>query len=154
MHSYNDYVLAKFKQRGFTVRELEDGNFEFVHESLPAKTHVYANDYFIQLTTFVYAIPRGFLGRFKVSRDSFLNRANQKTNLMKLTCSEVKFDDAWAIQCQIKITSGEVKFLYSDDSIANLVKLWLQDLAGILMMSEDFDISAMLTKNANQESDL
>jgi hypothetical protein len=147
MSDYAATIQSRFSESGCTTEGLDDGMFEFTHKLFPAKTHTFPNEYFLQLTTFIYAKPKGLLGRMRFKRDDFLNRANQKTNLMKVTCDEQKFDLVWSCQCQAKITSGTVASEFSVEAIDHLVKLWLQDLAYVVQTNDVFEITAMIRES-------
>lgn len=145
--AYAAGILNAFRETECAVNSLSDENLEFIHPSFPAKTHVYSTPYFLQFTTYVFARPKTFVGRFRCSRDRFLNEANQKTHLIKLTCDEARIGGGlWSVLCQYRIATGEIAAPFTPTALDHLVKLWLQDLASIVQLDDTYEVIAMLKR--------
>jgi len=145
MNDYTARIMSQFRTAGCEIKELEE-NFEIVPASFPVKTHIYANSHFIQFSTFFYLRPKKFVGRFKCARDAFINEANGKTHLAKLSCDETKFESVWSISCQWKATSGVSEYAYPDEAIEHFITLWLQDIAFVVQNDDSYEVIAMLQK--------
>lgn len=140
-------ILSAFRETECAVKAFDGGEFELVHPRMPAKTHVFANRFFIQLSTFVYLKPRYPWGRLGPVRDRFLNHANQKTSLMKLTCEETGISGLWSVLCRCRFASGEVGTAYSPTALEHLMTLWLQDLARVILVDRDYEVIAMIDRS-------
>lgn len=147
LDDYAAKILAAFRETECTAKPISEDNLEFIHPDFPARTHVFANPYFLQFSTYVFARPKTFSGRFLWTRDRFLNEANQKTNLMKLTCDEPRLSGGlWSVICQCKIATGEIASAFTPVALDHLVKLWLQDLAYVVQLDDTYEVIAMLER--------
>lgn len=102
-----ELVKSRFAAAGCTVTPLGESTFEVVSDDFPVRTHVYANPYYVQLTTQILAKPQR---RFPIERvREFLCAINLKASLVKFTMETDKPDkktEAWPILASVKLVTG------------------------------------------------
>lgn len=142
-----EIVKQQFRDIGCRVIDYSDTHFEIVHEQFPAATLINPTAYYLEYATIFWARPGGFLQRSRAVRDRLLNEANLLAKVAKLTCDSPKIDPgtvAWDLQVTARMVTGIISETYATESIENWTKLWLQDLAEIVLIEGDFEIQAML----------
>jgi hypothetical protein len=140
-------LKQQFREVGCRVKDFSETHFEIVHDQFPAATLVNPTSYYLEYATIFWARPGGFLQRSKSLRDALLNEANLKTHLAKLTCDSRRIDNnagGWQIQATARMVTGMVTEEYQTEAIKNWTKLWLQDIANIVLIEGNFEIVAMM----------
>ena len=104
-----------------------------------------ATPYFLLFGTYIFAKPKGMFSGGKGKLCEFLNQANQRTNLCKLTCDADKAtNDGWSILANFKLTTGATGANYEGESLKNLFTLWLRDIAEIIATPCAYEITGMM----------
>ena len=140
-------VKATFRDSGCIVTDFSETHFEIVSEEFPAACLVYANPYFLEINTLLWARPQNFLGRLKSKRNSLLNDANMITNVGKLTSdmdSYSRDEGGWRIQMMARLVTGQSEPDFQASAVKNLITLILQDVANVVTLNSDFEIVAMI----------
>jgi hypothetical protein len=78
-----EMLKSRFGAAGCAAKNLDDSTFEVVSDEFPVRTHVYANPYYLQLSTQILAKPKSKIPIEKVRK--FLCDINLKASLVKFT---------------------------------------------------------------------
>jgi hypothetical protein len=139
-------LKSRFRDAGCTVTDLDGTNFEIVGGEFAVRTHVFANPYYVQLGTFIFASPPGFSWRGKSRIQEYLCHINRDAKLVKFTLER----DApptprgvWPIFASVKLVTGVVGGDYDATALKNLVMLWWQDIAELIAFPGDFELHVM-----------
>ncbi len=62
-------LKSRFRAAGFEVKDLDSSTFEVVDDDFPVRTHVEANPYYVQLSTYVLVKPQRVVKEGEGSRD-------------------------------------------------------------------------------------
>src|SRR5688572_16082211 len=128
------------------VKDLEDSSFEISPKQYSVATHVYANPYFLQLSTVLLARPKGFRFRTRVKLHAFLNQANCSAKLAKFTLDGEKPNPnfgAWLVMASVKFVKGTVGGEWDKDALNNCLNLWLQDIAEFMLLPAPFGFETL-----------
>jgi hypothetical protein len=85
-------LKSRFRAVGCAVTDLDGTSFEIVGREFALRTHVFANPYYVQLGTFIFASPQGFLPGRKSKIHEYLSRINSNAKLVKFTLEGDKPD--------------------------------------------------------------
>jgi hypothetical protein len=139
-------LKARFRAIGCTVKNINRSTFEVVHDDFPVRTHVEANRYYLQLGASILAKPRHAVKKSKVHE--FLCQINLKSKLVKFTMEANKPDKdtaSWPFLATVKLITGVAGGDYQPSALKNLLLLWLQDLADLMVNSpKSFEIHPMM----------
>ena len=139
-------LMAAFGELDCSVKGLSDSSFEIARKEYPVATHVYANPYFLQLSSIVIARPKGFPFRTRAKLHAFLNEANSKAKLAKFTLDEEKANPdfrGWEVMASVKFVNGGVGGEWNKDVLKNCLNLWLQDIAEFILLPAPFGFDAL-----------
>ncbi len=147
-------LKGRFRAAGCTVTDLDNATFEIIGNDFPLRTHVSVNPYYVQLATYIFATPRGFLPNRKSKLHEYLSDINRNAKLAKFTLER----DAppapkgvWPIFASVKLVTGVAGGDYEADALKNLVLLWLQDIAELIASPGGFELHTMMhEKDLNQ----
>src|SRR5437868_3983656 len=115
-------LKSAFGALDFAVKDLNDSCFEISHEKYPVATHVYANPYFLQLSTVLIARPKGFPFRTRTKLHAFLNQANCSAKLAKFTIEGEKADPTLGgrpVMASVKFVRGTVGGDWDKEALNN-----------------------------------
>jgi hypothetical protein len=147
-------IKEQFRGIGCTVADFSETHFEVVSQQFPAACLVYANPYFLEINTLLWARPKNPWPRFRSKRDSLLNEANQIANLAKLTCDAISFpreEGGWRLQATARIVTGRVGSEYATESVEHWLTLFLQDIANVILLDHGFELVAMMKDEEESE---
>ena len=135
-------LKSRFREAGCKVADLAAPNFEAVFEEFPIRTHVYANPYYVELGTYIFAKPQGFLRARKSKIHKLLNSLNGEADLVKFTVDAEKLDENgyWPIFASVKLVTGIVGGDYDAKALKNVLLLWSQDVAEVIASPEGFEL--------------
>ena len=148
-------LKERFREAGCRVKDLEGATFEIIGSEFPLRTHVLVNPYYVQLATYIYAVPRGFLPRRKSKLNGYLSEINRKAKLVKFTFEPdgpPAPKGAWPIFASVKLVTGEVGGDYTAEALKSLVLLWFQDIAELTVSPGDFELHPMMCKEDLKEN--
>ena len=140
-------LKSRFRATGCAVTDLDGTSFEIVGREFPLRTHVFANPYYVQLGTFIFASPQGFLPGRKSKICEYLSRINSNAKLVKFTLEGDKPDadrGGWPIMASVKLVTGVAGGNYDAAALKNLVMLWWQDIAELVASPGDFELHVMM----------
>ena len=140
-------LKARFRAADCTVTDLDGTSFEIVGREFPVCTHVYANPYYVQLGTFIFANPRGFLPGRKSKIHQYLSQINRNAKLVKFTLEADKPDaerGGWPIMASAKLVTGIAGGDYNATALKNLVMLWFQDIAELVASPGNCELRTMI----------
>jgi len=139
-------LKERFRAAGCVVTDLDGATFEIVGSDLPLRTHVFANPYYVQLATYIFATPQGFLPGRKSKLHEYLSDINRNAKLAKFTLEHDAPETpkgVWPIFASVKLVTGVAGGDYHADALKNLVLLWLQDIAELIASPGDFELRTM-----------
>lgn len=145
-------LKERFRAAGCAVSDLDGEAFEIVGSDFPVRTHVSVNPYYVQLATYIFATPQGFLPGRKSKLHEYLSDINRDAKLAKFTLER----DApptpkgvWPIFASVKLVTGVTGGDHHADALKNLVLLWLQDIAELIASPGDFELHTMMKEESN-----
>ena len=142
-----EVLKSRFRDAGCTVTDLDGASFEIVGREFALRTHVFANPYYVQLGTFIFATPSGFLPGRKSKIHEYLSRINSNAKLVKFTLEGDKPDadrGGWPVMASVKLVRGVAGGDYDAAALKNLVMLWWQDIAELVASPGDFKQHVMM----------
>jgi hypothetical protein len=140
-------LKSRFRAAGCSVTDLEGTSFEIVSSEFPVRTHVFANPYYVQLGTFIFANPGGFLPGRKSKIHDYLSQINRNAKLAKFTLEGDRPDaqrGGWPIMASVKLVTGVAGGDYDAAALKNLLMLWLQDIAELISSPGDCELHTMV----------
>jgi hypothetical protein len=147
-------LKERFRAAGCTVTDLDGATFEIVGNDFPLRTHVSVNPYYVQLATYIFATPQGFLPGRKSKLHEYLSDINRNAKLAKFTLER----DAppapkgvWPIFASVKLVTGVTGGDYHADALKNLVLLWLQDIAELIASPGGFELHRMMREEESND---
>jgi hypothetical protein len=140
-------LKERFRAAGCAVIDLDGATFEIVGSDFPLRTHVSVNPYYVQLGTYIFASPQGFLPGRKSKLHEYLSDINRNAKLAKFTLER----DApptpkgvWPIFASVKLVTGVAGGDYDASALKNLVLLWFQDIAELIASPGGFELHTMV----------
>ena len=147
-------LKSRFRAAGCKVTDLDETSFEIVGSDFPLRTHVSVNPYYVQLATYIFASPQGFLPNRKSKVFEYLSDINRNAKLAKFTLEPDAPHTAkrvWPIFASVKLATGVSGRDYDADALKNLVLLWLQDIAELIASPGGFELQTMMREeNLNE----
>ena len=150
-----EVLKSRFRAAGCTVTDLDGTSFEIVGSEFPVRTHVSANPYYVQLGTFIFASPHGFLPGRKSKIHAYLSHINRTAKLVKFTLEGEKPEaerGGWPIMASVKLVTGVAGGDYDASALKNLVLLWFQDIAELIASPGDFELHAMMKEGQSNDT--
>jgi hypothetical protein len=148
-------LKSRFRAAGYTVTGIDDLSFEIVGSDFPLQTHVSVNPYYLQLATFIFAAPQGFLPGRKSRIHEYLSTINTRAKLAKFTLETDRPDapqGVWPIFASVKFVTGVAGGDYDADALENLVLLWLQDIAELVASPLGCELRTMMKQGRSDDA--
>jgi hypothetical protein len=145
-------LKSQFRSAGCSVKDLKDSTFEIIPDEFPVRTHVFANPYYIQLSTQILAKPKRIASLHEVRK--FICDINLDASFIKFTLDEreqFKQPEAWATIASVKLVTGIAGGDYQATALKNLILLWQQDIANLMVSSKEFEIHPMMDEEKLRE---
>ena len=138
-------LKSRFRAAGYRVEDINDSSFEIEGVDPPVATHVWVTPYFLQLSTFILAIPRRFMGGRRSKLNAFLSASNLRAKLVKFTveASKRNADNGWPILATVKLITGVTGVDYDADAIKNMAALYYQDIDQFVGSPDGFELFGM-----------
>jgi hypothetical protein len=140
-------LKARFRAADYKVTDLDDSSFEILGSECPVRTHVFVTPYYLQLGTYIFATPQGFMPGRKSKRDAFLNAINLRAKLVKFTVDVDKPDaerGGWPVFASVKLITGVTGVDYDAGALKNMAMLWFQDIAELIVSADGFELYALM----------
>jgi hypothetical protein len=148
-------LKSRFRDAGCTVTDLDGTSFEIVGREFALRTHVFANAYYVQLGTFIFASPQGFLPGRRSRILEYLSRINSNAKLVKFTLEGDRPDadrGGWPVMASVKLVTGVAGGDYDAAALKNLVMLWWQDIAELVASPGDCEVRVMMKEGESDDT--
>ncbi len=146
-----DALKSRFRGAGYSVADVDDESFEIADRDFPVRTHISVTPYYVQLGTFIAAIPQGFMPGRKSKRDAFLQGINLRAKVVRFTVEADKPDDEdghWLVLADLKLITGATGADHDEESLRNVAALWYQDIAALMASPSGFVLHAMMREES------
>ncbi len=148
-------LKSRFRDAGCTITDLEGTSFEIIGREFALRTHVFANPYYVQLGTFIFVSPQGFLPGRRSMILEYLSRINSNAKLAKFTLEGDKPDaerGGWPVMASVKLVTGVAGGDYDAAALKNLVMLWWQDIAELVASPGACELRVMMKEGESDDT--
>jgi hypothetical protein len=138
-------LKSRFRAAGYRVEAIDDRSFEIQGIDPPVHTHVLVTPYYLQLSTFVLAVPRRFMGGRRSKLNAFLSASNLRAKLVKFTveANQRNANNGWPILATVKLITGVTGVDYDAEALKNMAMLYFQDIAELIEFPDGFELFGM-----------
>ncbi|HKQ39589.1 MAG TPA: hypothetical protein VJ063_16050 [Verrucomicrobiae bacterium] len=145
-------LKSRFRAAGCRVTDIDGKSFEIVGSDFPVRTHVFPTAYYVQLATFIFAKPHGFLFRSKSKIHEYTSRINRTAKLVKFTLEGDRPNSergGWPMMASVKLITGVAGGNYDPAALKNLLLLWFQDIAELIASPGNFELHAPMEESSD-----
>jgi hypothetical protein len=148
-------LKSRFRDAGCTVKNIDGTSFEIFGGEFALRTHVFANPFYVQLGTVIFASPHGFLPGRRRKILEYLSRINSNAKLVKFTLEGDRPDPdrgGWHVMASIKFVTGIAGGDYDAAALKNLIMLWWQDIAELVASPGDCELRLMIKDGESDDT--
>ena len=142
-------LMSRFRTAGYAVGDINDCSFEIEGIDPPVRTHVLVTPYYLQLSTFILAVPCRFMGGRRSKLNAFLNASNLRASLVKFVveADQRNADKGWPILATVKLITGVTGVDYAAAALKNIAVLYFQDIAELMEFPDGFELHGMMRED-------